>query len=58
MSSTRTKSVGQLGYRKDAFGVELLSFLLRHARQQAELILLYTLTAAPGLELALAAMPV
>src|ERR1700674_4759259 len=58
VSSTRTKSVGQLGYRKDAFGVELLSFLLRHARQQAELILLYTLTAAPSLELALAAMSV
>jgi hypothetical protein len=59
VSSMRTKSVGQLGYRKDAFGMELLSFLLRHARQQAELILLYTLTATPGLELALAAaMPI
>src|SRR4051812_42593905 len=33
VSSTRTKSVGQLGYRKDASGVELLSFLLRQARQ-------------------------
>src|ERR1700752_197836 len=50
--------VGQLGHGEDALGVELLSFLLRHARQQAEFILLYTLTAAPGLELALAAMPV
>src|SRR5579864_8181522 len=58
VAATRAERVGQLCHGEDTLGVELLSFLLRHARQQAEFILLNTLTATAGLKLALAAMPV
>lgn len=57
-SAARPEGVGELGDSKDAFGVELLSFLLRHARQQAEVVFLNRFLPALGLKLALGTMPI
>src|SRR6516165_92859 len=53
-----TERVRKLGYRKNAPAMELLALLLRHAGQQAELVLLDCFPAAARLEFALATMPV
>src|SRR5215831_3942093 len=53
-----TERVRKLRYSKNAPAMEFLAFLLRHAGQQAEFVLLDRFPAAARLEFALATMPV
>ena len=56
--ASRPERVRELGNGEDAFAVEFLALFFAHTRQQTEVILLDSLLAAPGLELALGAVPV
>ena len=51
-STTRTKCVGELRDREDAFAVEPVAILFRYAGQQTEFILFSRLHVAPSFELA------
>ena len=51
------EGIGELRNSEDAFAVELPSFLLCHARQQAEIFFFNRLLPAPGLKFTLGTMP-
>src|SRR6516162_3392090 len=57
-STTRTRCVGELRDREDAFAVEPVAIFFRYAGQQTEFILFSRLHVAPSFELAHAAMSV
>lgn len=56
--AARPERVRELGDSEDAFAVEFPALFFAHARQQTEVVRLNSLLPAPGLELALCAMPI
>ena len=57
-ATTRTKGVGELADRENAFAVQPCSFLVRQIGEEAEIVFLDRFLSATALEPALRTMPV